>query len=102
MNHHRDDIPILPYKKPNILVVSMIRPYKALQLANSATQYFSRPEAEMDHEQHGALKNIREYINAGLIANLGSPDARVILPADDMNTLCTHLMSVFFFGRHFR
>jgi hypothetical protein len=96
--HDKRDIVILPKKRPQLLVFSTIRPYEALQIANSAIQYFSRPENDMDLQQHEALEDIRKVINAGLMQKLGSPYAQLAYPADDMRALCRRLVSIFFFG----
>ncbi|CAI9629441.1 hypothetical protein GT037_010351 [Alternaria burnsii] len=97
IDHRRDQIPILPNEKPEIIADSVYRPYEALHLVDSATKFFGRPYNEMNSEQQLALKYMcenREY----LLEKLGSPDARVTFPVDRMRTLCTQLLSVFFLG----
>ncbi|RYN30513.1 hypothetical protein AA0112_g6843 [Alternaria arborescens] len=97
IDHRRDQIPILPNEKPEIIADSVRRPYEALHLVDSATKFFGRPYNEMNFEQQVALKEMREN-REYLLKELGSPDARVTFPVDRMRTLCTRLLSIFFLG----
>jgi hypothetical protein len=98
--HFGDEILIIPHQRPCIIVGSRQRqrPYEALQLVSSATQYFSRPEGEMDPEQQASLKYIRKCFSEGDLDNLGAEDARLTFSVDSMTFLVTHLLFVFFFG----
>jgi len=97
IEHRRDQIPILPNEKPEIIANSVNRPYEALHLVDSATRFFSRPYNQMNSEQQVALRDMRENME-DLLKELGSPDARVTFPFGKMRRLCTQLLSIFFLG----
>jgi len=99
LHHLPNEISITPGQRPYIMVRSHMRPYEALQLVRSSTQYFSRVQNDMDPAQIQAVTEVREWLQeGGLDMKLGSRDARVTLIVDEMTTLITRLISVFFFG----